>query len=343
MKKIIFSYVALISLICLVIITACKDPMEASPAPTYGITLSQTGTYTFTEVVQGYSGQTSQSVTVTNTGNRATGMLTVALSGTNANCFTLSSVSLNSIAAGGSIEDAFTIIPNDDLAAGTYTATVTVSGRNNISAQFNIIFTVGIAGPSAPQNFTATPGNTRVVLSWAAPSSDGGSAITGYRVSGDNGVSWLTASSNTGHTFTGLANDMSYTFQVCAVNAAGNGAAASAVATPVYSAGNAQFTVTFAQITDISVSPIYGPTISHSGTPASEPPNSVTVTLDNADQYTSIIWRITGASITGTGPDFTLTTAGNPVYTILGEHFLTVEVMRAGIPYNQTIVFTVAP
>ena len=86
--------------------------------------------------------------------------------------------------------------------------------------------------PSAPQNLTATPGNGQVVLSWSAPVSDGGSPITKYEVSKDNGTSWTDADSDTGHTFTGLSNGVSYTFQVRAVNSVGPGAAASVSATP---------------------------------------------------------------------------------------------------------------
>src|SRR5207244_11353604 len=36
--------------------------------------------------------------------------------------------------------------------------------------------------PSAPQNLLATAGTGNVALTWDTPSSDGGSAITGYKV-----------------------------------------------------------------------------------------------------------------------------------------------------------------
>ena len=36
--------------------------------------------------------------------------------------------------------------------------------------------------PSAPQSLQATAGNNQVVLSWSAPLSDGGSALTGYKL-----------------------------------------------------------------------------------------------------------------------------------------------------------------
>ena len=86
--------------------------------------------------------------------------------------------------------------------------------------------------PATPQNFTATPGDTQVALSWTAPESDGGAVISGYEVSGDNGSTWITASTSTSHTFTGLTNGTEYTFKVRAVNSEGNGAEASAAATP---------------------------------------------------------------------------------------------------------------
>jgi uncharacterized protein (TIGR02145 family) len=86
--------------------------------------------------------------------------------------------------------------------------------------------------PSTPRNFTAIPGNRQVVLSWTAPSNEGTNAITGYQVSSDNGSTWVTASSNTGHTFTGLTNGTRYNFRIRAVNAVGSGAQASTFATP---------------------------------------------------------------------------------------------------------------
>ena len=109
-------------------------------APIYGISLTPSGNKIFDAATMGYGAQTAHSVTVNNTGNQSTGNLTVALSGANAGSFTLSTTSINSIAVGGS--SSFTVRPNTGLAAGTYTATVTLSGTNITARNFTVSFTV---------------------------------------------------------------------------------------------------------------------------------------------------------------------------------------------------------
>ncbi|MDR1346327.1 MAG: YDG domain-containing protein [Bacteroidales bacterium] len=114
----------------------------------YDITLSKTGTYNFPAASYGYSAQASLTVTVNNAGYNPTDALSVALKGTNFDKFTLSTASISSIAMDGT--DSFTVMPNTGLAAGTCTATITVSGGNNIIASFNVSFTVN------PKNITVT-------------------------------------------------------------------------------------------------------------------------------------------------------------------------------------------
>ncbi|MDR1211406.1 MAG: choice-of-anchor D domain-containing protein [Spirochaetaceae bacterium] len=109
----------------------------------YGISLDQSGTYTFQEAIAGYAAQTPVTITVSNTGDQATGALAAALSGANENDFTLSTPTISSIDVGD--DDSFTVVPNTALAAGTYTATVTVSGDNDISSTFDVSFTVEAA------------------------------------------------------------------------------------------------------------------------------------------------------------------------------------------------------
>jgi len=206
-----------------------------TPNTPYAATISPSGTYTFPAQVEGYLEQAEQIFTVTNTGTQPLTGITAALTLGAGSAFVEDDdpgfvlPKDVSIPAGESIM--FSILHKDALPIGTYTDTLVVTGDNGISLSVVLSFTVTMPGaPTAPQSFTARPGNERVSLSWAAPASDGGSAITGYEVSGDNGVTWITPDTNTSHIFTGLTNGTSYTFQVRAVNAIGSGAAAAATA-----------------------------------------------------------------------------------------------------------------
>jgi hypothetical protein len=75
---------------------------------------------------------------------------------------------------------------------------------------------------------TASPSSGSVALSWSAPSSNGGSAITGYKVfrgTSSGGETLLTTLGNvTTFTDTGLTNGTTYFYTVAAVNSVGTGA-----------------------------------------------------------------------------------------------------------------------
>jgi uncharacterized membrane protein len=79
-------------------------------------------------------------VTVTNTGNRPTGDLTINRS--NAIYFTLNNNKINSIGVNGTAS--FTVVPvtESGIGVGTYNCTITVSGDNNIQERFTVSFTV---------------------------------------------------------------------------------------------------------------------------------------------------------------------------------------------------------
>jgi titin len=79
--------------------------------------------------------------------------------------------------------------------------------------------------PGVPTSFSATAGDAQVTLAWQPPASNGGSAITGYRVLRDGVQLGSTRSAATREVvLTGLANGTAYDFQVVAVNANGEGA-----------------------------------------------------------------------------------------------------------------------
>jgi len=83
--------------------------------------------------------------------------------------------------------------------------------------------------PSKPLDVVATVGDQQVGLSWTTPASDGGTPITGYRVTPyADGVAQtpiLRAGTGTTTTITGLTNGIAYTFTVAATVADGTGAA----------------------------------------------------------------------------------------------------------------------
>jgi hypothetical protein len=106
----------------------------------YGITLSQNNIHTFPSVLEDYEAPTPHLVTITNIGVEETGTLNISLSGMNPDDFIVSKTEVNSIVASGT--DNFTIVPKTGLALGLYTATVIVSGNNDISESFDVSFKV---------------------------------------------------------------------------------------------------------------------------------------------------------------------------------------------------------
>ena len=108
--------------------------------------------------------------------------------------------------------------------------------------------TTGTTAPGAPTGLTATAsGTTQIDLSWSAPASTGGSAITGYKIEvSPNGTSgWTDQVANTNSTattyaHTGLAAGDTRHYRVSAINTNGAGTASN-----VDSATTGQTTVTF--------------------------------------------------------------------------------------------------
>ncbi|GBU28875.1 hypothetical protein R84B8_02437 [Treponema sp. R8-4-B8] len=100
------------------------------------------------------------------------------------------------------------------------------------------------------------------------------------------------------------------------------------------------FEITFTQITDEA--PITeGPTIHRSEQYGNV---EAILTVEDPDQYDIINWYIYLPNnlgvISGSGPTFTLSSK-NTAYNSGGQHYLTLEVMKDGISYNQTIIFRV--
>lgn len=80
----------------------------------------------------------------------------------------------------------------------------------------------GLAAPGAPTIGTATPGVASASVTFTAPASNGGSPITGYRVTSSPGGITATGSASPINV-TGLTAAQAYTFTVAAQNAVGFG------------------------------------------------------------------------------------------------------------------------
>ena len=233
---------------------------------------------------------------------------------------------------GGSAITGYTVTssPGGKTASGTAT-TLTVTGLTNGTAYTFTVTATNKAGtgpasgasspavtpytvPGAPTIGTVTAGNADATVSFTAPASNGGSAITGYTVTSSPGGKTASGTATT-LTVTGLTNGTAYTFTVTATNKAGTGPAsgASSPAVTPYTvpgaptgvsatAGNAQATVSFTAPASNGGSPITGYTVTSSpgGKTASGTATTLTVTgLTNGTAYT---FTVTATNKAGSGP-----------------------------------------
>jgi hypothetical protein len=218
---------------------------------------------------------------------------------------------------GGSAITGYTVTSSPGSFTGTGSASpITVTGLTNGTAYtFTVTATNAIGTsvassasnsvtpstiPDAPTIGTATAGNAQAIISFTAPGSNGGSAITGYTVTSSPGGITVTGSASP-ITVTGLTNGTAYTFTVTATNANGTGPASSASNSVIPStvpgaptigtatAGNAQATVTFTAPGSNGGSAITGYTVTSSpgGVTGTGTGSPITVTgLTNGTSYT---------------------------------------------------------
>ncbi|MGO8673184.1 MAG: choice-of-anchor tandem repeat GloVer-containing protein, partial [Capsulimonadaceae bacterium] len=128
------------------------------------------------------------------------------------------------------------------ISTGNTGTTYTNTGLVNYTTYYYIVRAVSSAGTSSPSNeawatpwsgvpgapteLVATPGNTQIVLTWAA-----GDSATSYNVymgtssGNESAVAVATGVTTTSYTRTGLVNGSTYFFKVASVNAAGTSAA----------------------------------------------------------------------------------------------------------------------
>ena len=106
-------------------------------------------------------------------------------------------------------------------------AAINAIGTGPDSAASEPVTPTAFNPPGAPGAVTATAKSSGAQLSWTAPTSDGGSPITSYRITpyigGVAQPSTATGSTGTSASLGGLINGTTYTFTVAAINAGGPG------------------------------------------------------------------------------------------------------------------------
>jgi parallel beta-helix repeat protein len=114
--------------------------------------------------------------------------------------------------------------PMIDVKGSKYPTTVTLQPYTSIVLMKDL---TSPGAPGAPTSVVATAGNASASVTFAAPTNNGGSAITGYTVTSipAGGIDSNAGSTSLNHSITGLINGTAYTFTVKAINLVGTSVA----------------------------------------------------------------------------------------------------------------------
>ena len=167
------------------------------------------------EIIESYTVTSNQVIAPTNVFSRSADRST-------------QSISVAEVAAGTCLSTTTSCLVTGLTTGATYTFSVMAkningNGPNSVATSAVTI----LVAPNAPTAVTAVAGVNSASVSWTAPVVDGGSAITGYRVTSSPGgltcqpQSVVTLSCDV----TGLTSGTNYTFTVIAINAIGNSVA----------------------------------------------------------------------------------------------------------------------
>ena len=264
---------------------------------------------------------------------------------------------------GGSSITGYTVTPNP--AGGTDSnpgagLVHTITGLTQQSYNFTVTATNGVGtgsgttsnsvtpvaaatAPDAPASVVAVAGGASATVSFTAPASDGGSAITRYNVTG--GGTDSTPGNGLVHTIINLTNGVPYTFAVTATNPIGTGPAATAApVTPVASApgapssvaavaGNASATVTIIAPASNGGSAITGYNVTGGGTD-STPGAGLVHTITGLTNDTPYTFTVTATNVTGTGPG-AVSNSVTPTANSLPAG-CTIKPLTWGAGYNST-------
>jgi len=289
---------------------------------------------------------TFNSVTANGSTTQTTTQLTLnfsqAINGLTASDITLSGVSGVTKGTLGGSGPTYTLPISGFTSGGTLSVAVANLSGYSVSGSpktTTVYYIANVTLNNVTQNGSSTQTTTLLTLAFSQ-------AVTGLTanyitISGVSGVTKGTLG-GTGPTYTLPISGFTAggTLNVAVTSPPGYNVSGSPKTATVYyyatTTSTATLTITFTQITDVAPS-ITGPTlyrVSNGG------PTSATLSVANPAQYDSIAWRVQDTTVTGTGSSFTLS-AANTAYNLIGEHFVTVSVMKGGAPYNKTVSFRV--
>jgi YVTN family beta-propeller protein len=209
---------------------------------------------------------------------------------------------------GGLVGLPFSIVAGSD-GAMWYTTNDNGLGLSRIVADTTV---KAASAPSAPWGVGATAGPAQATVSFSAPISSGGSAITNYTVTASPGGQTATGSGSP-ITVTGLTNGTTYTFTVTATNASGTSprsTASAALALPVPpgaptsvtgASGNHSVSVSFTAPASNGGSPITGYTVTASPGGATATGSSSPITVSGLSTGSTYTFTVTATNVAGTG------------------------------------------
>src|SRR6185437_3577180 len=198
-----------------------------------------------------------------------------------------------------------TTYSNTGLTAGT-TYTYRVSAINSVgtstpsvTASATTTSNTNLTVPQPPTGLTSTTvSSSQINLSWAAPSNNGGSAITGYKIerSSNGGTNWGTLISNSGSTGTtysntGLAANTTYTYRVSTINSVGTSTVsntASATTLAASSGGTVSIAIKSANLAGVSFTGMWVELHASNGTTLATGYTPITFKVASGNAYTIV-------------------------------------------------------
>ena len=197
-----------------------------------------------------------------------------------------------------------------------------ITDRHAVS---NVVVTSAAAAAvsSAPTAVTAIAHDGSAAVSWTAPTDNGGSAITGYRVVGTPAGSATVVGTATSATVTGLTNGTAYRFTVVATNGIGDSAA---------SAASTAVTPLAAQAVPVSVS-VADATLVQPATTAGTLNFVLSLSAASTSAVTVAYRTVDGTALAGT--DYQAVTGGSVTFAA-GQTSKTVPVTVTARPWHGT-------